>query len=247
MRNIRRSGSLKDVNIAKRELKPLLRDIAICIDEKDYYGCIEIFHSNVIAKKPNFPVVEYAARKLFEQVPNKLHFAFTDKLLKRKEAASAVAAATGLQVHLGINLEETIVKTITLIGESDSMLRCDQLSRRVLGSALTQYPDIVLPVLPSLADEDGKWNKRAVARSIEYAVSKQIDEIYIRDLLPLLIENSANASKTSSDAIAIALSKIAHSHPKIAEEILIQYSTVAENYDWLKEQFLAGSNARDSN
>ncbi len=189
--------------------------MCICLEEGDYYGCIALLHKKILAKKTKFPILEYTAREIFSKIPATCQIAFCDKITALNEMGSSVITGTVLQIRLENHLEESLVKSIEYIRHGNEWFHCDHLSERVLGFALLNYPEIILPVLPSLLEENDRWIVRMVGVGGHYAVKKGLKRIYVEELFALLIGNANRTDAGEKRGIGWAAKTTAKFHPDI--------------------------------
>ncbi len=192
----------------------------ICLEEGDYYGCIALLHKKILVKKTNFPILEYITRAIFDKIPETCQIAFCDKITNLNETGSSVITGTVLQMRLENHLEESLVKSIEYIRKGNDTFHCDHLSERVLGFALLNYPEIILPVLPSLLKENDRWIVRMVGVGGQYAVQKGLKRIYVEELFALLIGNANRTDDDEQCGIGWAAKTTAKFHPDIVAKFV---------------------------
>ncbi|NNF00516.1 MAG: DNA alkylation repair protein, partial [Pyrinomonadaceae bacterium] len=174
----------------KSTVDPIIESMYICIEEKDYYGCIALLHKKILTKKTKFPILEYVTHELFRRIPEPCQIPFCDKVTQLNEMSSSVVTGTALQIRLDKHIEESITKSIEYIRHGNQWYHCDHISERVLGFALLNYPKVILPVLPSFLKENDKWMVRMVGVAGHYAVKKGLEKVYVEELFTLLIDNA---------------------------------------------------------
>ncbi len=199
-------------------MKPILDSMHICLDEQDYYGCIALLHKKILAEKTKFPILEYTTRELFQRIPEGCQIAFCDKITQLNEMGSSVVTGTALQMRLEDHLEESLEKSIEYIKHGNEWFHCDHLSERVLGFALLNYPEIMIPVLPAFLKEKDKWVVRMVGVAGHYAVKKGLKRTYVEELFELLIDNSDRTDSDEKSGIGWAAKTTAKFHPDIVEK-----------------------------
>lgn len=217
----------------KSTVKPIIESMKICIEEEDYYGCVSMFHKNILQEKVKFPILEYVAREVFTKIPDKCQLAFCDKITQLNEMGSSVVTGTALQIRLEEHLEESIAKSIEYIKFGNEWFHCDHISERVLGFAILNFPDVLIPVLPAFLKEENKWVVRMVGVGGHYAVKKGLKRIYVEELFRLMINNANRTNPDEKSGIGWAAKTTAKFHPDIAQK----YQSVIESNPEVKQWF----------
>ena len=209
----------ENVTITKKStVNPIIESMHICLEEKDYYGCIAILHKKILMEKTKFPILEYITEELFAEIPDPCQIPFCDKITRLNEMGSSVVTGKALQLRLEDNFEESIAKSIDYIQKGDEWFHCDHISERVCGFALLTYPEIMMPVLPAFLKEKDKWIVRMVGVGGHYAVKKGLKRSYVEDLFGLLLENSDRIDPNEKSGIGWAAKTCAKFHPDIVKK-----------------------------
>ena len=218
--------------------------MCVCLEEKDYYGCIALLHKKILAKKTKFPILEYTTHELFARIPDGCQIPFCDKITQLNELGSSVVTGTALQMRLDDHLEESIAKSIEYIQHGNEWFHCDHISERVLGFALLKYPDLIMPILPSFLSDTDKWIVRMVGVGGHYAVKKGLKRKYVEELFTLLIGNANKINPDEKSGIGWAAKTCAKFHPNIAMKYKAFIDTDPKVGQWFRtkvETGLAGS------
>ena len=202
----------------KSTVNPIIESMHICLEEGDFYGCIALLHKKILTEKTKFPILEYTTREIFPKIPETCQVAFCDKITSLNEMGSSVVTGTALQMRLEDHLEESIAKSIEYIQHGNEWFHCDHISERVLGFALLNYPEMILPVLPSFLREKDKWIVRMVGVAGHYAVKKGLKRVYVEELFTLLIGNANRSDSDEKSGIGWAAKTCAKFHPDIANK-----------------------------
>ncbi len=217
----------------KSTVNPIIESMSVCLEEGDYYGCIALFHKKILTEKTKFPILEYVTREVFTKIPEACQIAFCDKITGLNEMGSSVVTGTALQIRLANHLEESIAKSIEYIKYGNQWFHCDHISERVLGFAILNYPDILLPVLPAFLKDEDKWVVRMVGVGGHYAVKKGLKRVYVEELFRLLINNANRTDKDEKSGIGWAAKTTAKFHP----DIVAKYQTILESNPEVRQWF----------
>ena len=216
----------------------------ICLEEQDYYGCIAILHKKILASRTKSSIIEYVTRDILNGFPDPCQIPFCDKITKLNEEGSSVVTGTALQMRLETDLEESIEKCIEYARLGDDLSHCDQLSERVLGFAILNYPEIIVPVLPALLKEDERWIVRMVGVGSCHAVKNGLAAEFVEELFNLLVANSDRTDADDKEGIGWAAKSTAELHPEIVSKYWNYIDTDPNVGAWFRtevETGLAGS------
>jgi len=214
--------------------------MCVCLEEKDYYGCIALLHKKILAEKTKFPILEYTTREIFTKIPDGCQLAFCDKITSLNEMGSSVVTGTALQMRLENHFEESIAKSIEYIQQGNQWYHCDHISERVLGFAILNYPDILLPVLPAFLKEKDKWIIRMVGVGGHHAVKKGLKRVYVDELFGLLIDNSNRTNTDEKNGLGWAAKTTAKFHPDIAQKYRSRLETDSSVGQWFRTKVEMG-------
>ena len=214
--------------------------MCIFIEEQDYYGCVALLHKKILVEKTKFPILEHVTREVLPQIPDKCQVAFCDKVTALNEMGSSVVTGTALQMRLEDHFEESIGKSIEYIQKGDTWFHCDHISERVLGFALLNYPEVILPVLPSLLKENSKWIVRMVGVGGHYAVKKGLKRIFVEELFSILLDNASRTDADEKSGIGWAAKTTAKFHPDIAKKYQDRLDTDPNIGQWFKSKIEMG-------
>ena len=169
----------------------------------------------ILASGTKTSIIEYVTREILQGFPDPCQIPFCDKITKLNERGSSIVTGTALQIRLETDLEESIEKSIEYARLGDDLAHCDQLSERVLGFAILNYPEIIVPVLPALIKEDERWIVRMVGVGSCHAVKNGLAPNFVEDLFNLLIANSGLTNADDKEGIGWAAKSTAELHPDI--------------------------------
>ena len=224
----------------KSTVNPIIDLLSICIEEGDYYGCVSIFHKKLLTEKVKFPILEYVTREVFSKIPKKCQLAVCDKITQLNEMGSSVVTGTALQMRLESRLEESLAKSIEYIKFGDQWFHCDHISERVLGVAILDYPEVLIPILPAFLKEDDKWIVRMVGVAGHYAVKKGIKKKHAEEIFRLLVNNANRTNSDEKSGIGWAAKTTAKFHPDIIEKYQNLLETNPEIKQWFKTKVQMG-------
>ncbi len=190
--------------------------MCVYIEEGDYYGCLALLNKKILAQKTKFPILEYVTHEIFPRIPEGCQIPFCDKITQLDEMGSSVVTGTALQTRLEDHLEESLEKSIEYIKHGNVWFHCDHISERVLGHALLNYPEILVPVLPGFLKEKDRWVIRMVGVASHYAVKRGLKREYIEEVFTLLMSNADRTDPDEKSGIGWAAKTCAKFHPETA-------------------------------
>ena len=219
----------------KSTVNPIIESMRVCLEEKDFYGCVALFHKKILIKKTKFPILEYTTREVFQAIPEPCQIPFCDKITRLNEMGSSVVTGIALQMRLENHLEESIAKSIEYIKHGNEWFHCDHISERVLGFGILNYPEILMSVLPAFLKEKNKWVIRMVGVGGHYAVKKGLKRVYVEELFRLLVNNANRTDPDEKSGIGWAAKTTAKFHP----DIVAKYKNHLENAPEVGQWFQA--------
>ena len=214
--------------------------MTICIEEKDFYGCIALLHKKILSKKAEFHILEHVTHEILPKIPEPCQIPFCDKITTLNEIGSAVVTGTALQMRLEQHFEESIEKSIEYIKRGNTSYYCDQISERVLGFVLLNYAEVMLPVLPAFLKENSKWITRMVGIGSHFAIEKGLNEIYVEELFCLLLNNANKTDSDEKSGIGLAAETTAKLHPYIIEKYDNHLNNAPNIEKWFKTSVETG-------
>jgi len=224
---------------SKHEVNLIVEEAISINNDTGTDAFIKFIHTELLKKKVRFPLLEFAAKKIFVSIPEKKQIEITDKIIALHEIGSNTIAGMILQLRLEKHFSQSINKAIEYIIEGDEWYVCDIIGERVMGFALLTQPDNAIPVLKKLATHSDKWIVRSVGVATHYAVKKGLKKKFVSDMFALLLSLSTVTDFHTKKGIGWAAKTIAKFYP----DIISDFKTEIENEkvrQWFKTKIKIG-------
>lgn len=174
--------------------------------------------NHILSAKIRFPLLELAAKGLFDLVEEHSQVSFLNAIIRKKTIGGNVLAGIILQKRLGMHFEESLKKAEEYIMGGNEWYVCDIIGERVYGHALLTMPDNTLPVLTVLAKHDNKWMVRCIGVAAHYAVKKGLKKVYVDEVFRMLLSLGTTTDFHTKKGIGWAAKTIAKFHPDIIDK-----------------------------
>ena len=224
----------------KSEAKPIIETLKRFSAEDDYYGCVAHLHRELLSKRTKFPILEFTARELFDEIPACYQIAFCDKITSLNEIGSSVVTGIGLQLRLEDHFEESLEKAVEYVQEGNEWYHCDHIAERVHGFALLNYPEKTLPVLNRMVTDKDQWVVRMVGVAGHYAVKKGLKREYVTDVFRLILDNSHLSGIHVKSGLGWAAKTTAKFHPDIVESFAGEIESKKDVKKWFRKKVEKG-------
>ena len=186
--------------------------------EKNIQPFIAEVHANILQQKVRYPLLEYAARLMYEHIPYQEQLAVADAVMHLHENGSSVIAGIILQLRLYKGVEEPIQKAGEYMILGDEWHVCDNTAERVMGYALLTQPEKTIPILRELTRTESKWLVRSVGVATHYATKKGLKKKFADDMFLLLLSQSHVTDFHPKTGIGWGAKTIVKFHPDIYEK-----------------------------
>ncbi len=220
-------------------IRPLVEAAIADYHSQGIDAFVKTIHETILSKKIKFPVLEYAAKELYQAIPGQDEIAVTDRIIDLQALGGNVIAGYMLQLRLGDHFDESFRKAVAYIIRGNEWYVCDIIGERVMGHGLLTYPDVAIPELMQFAIHENKRIVRAIGVATHYAVKKGLKKRYARDMFGLLLQLAGTTDFHTKKGIGWAAKTIAKFHPDIIE----QYSEHIEGGEvrqWFKTKIKIG-------
>ncbi len=200
---------------------------------------IKFIHTELLKKKVRFPLLEFAATKIYISIPEKNQIEITDKIIALHKIGSNTIAGMILQLRLEKHFLQSINKAIEYIIEGNEWYVCDIIGERVMGYALLTQPEKSISVLKKLSEHSDKWIVRSVGVATHYAVKKGVKKNSVREMFVLLLSLSTVTDFHTKKGVGWAAKTIAKFYP----DIISDFETEIENEkvrQWFKTKIKIG-------
>lgn len=178
---------------------------------------VERLDQLILQHKVKFPLLEFLAKSLYQQLPPEVHIPVCDAIINRHTLGGNVIAGMLLQLHLPSKLKPSIDKAVEYIIEGNTWYVCDIIGERVMGHALLTQPIQSLPLLQALARHENKWILRSVGTAGHYAIKNGLEKKYVSEFFALLLSLSTTTDFHTKKGVGWAVKTTAKFHPDIIQ------------------------------
>lgn len=194
----------------------------------------------LLGKKIRFPLLEYAASIIFEQLPLSRQIDFCDSIIDLHTIGGNTLAGKILQLRSEKKLKESLKKAVEYIITGDQWYVCDIIGERVMGYNLLVQPQKMIPVLKRYAKHKDKWIVRAIGVATHFAVKKGLKKKDAEVMFGILLSLAGTTDFHTKKGIGWAAKTISKFHPDI---IAKNKTAIYENPEvklWFKTKIKIG-------
>ena len=203
---------------SKHEVNLIVEEAISIYNDCGTGAFINFIHTELLKKKVRFPLLEFAATKIYISIPEKKQIEITDKIIALHEIGSNTIAGMILQLRLEKHFLQSINKAIEYIIEGNEWYVCDIIGERVMGYALLTQPEKSISVLKKLSEHSDKWIVRSVGVATHYAVKKGLKKNSVREMFVLLLSLSTVTDFHTKKGVGWAAKTIAKFYPDIISD-----------------------------
>lgn len=207
---------------SKYEVNLIVEEAINIYNDSGTDAFIKFIHAELLKKKVRFPLLEFAAKKIFISVPHKNQIEITDNIIALHEIGSNTIVGMILQLRLEKHFSQSINKAIEYIIEGDEWYVCDIIGERVMGYALLSQPEKTILVMKKLSKHSDKWIVRCVGVATHYAVKKGLKKKFVHEMFALLLSLSTVTDFHTKKGVGWAAKTIAKFYPDIISDFKIE-------------------------
>ncbi len=172
---------------------------------------------HLLTKKVRFPLLEYSADLIQNELSGKQIMAFMHGIAHRKTIGGNVIIGKMLQNRLSEDLKESFQKAADFIEQGSQWYVTDIIGERVYGNGLLLDFKNAYPEFRKLKDHPSSWVVRAIGPGAHFATKRKIESPQAETLFRLLLELSDVGDSNIRSGIGWAAKTIAKFHPDIIE------------------------------
>lgn len=225
---------------SRRELQPAINHVINGYANKGIDAAVTLLDKRVLKKKVRFPVLEYAAKMLYDAIPKTAQLNLVDKVMELPEVGRYVITGIILQLRLEKHYKASLQKAAEYIVQGNDWLACDIIGERVMGYALLTEPMKTLPMLKKLAMEENKWLVRCVGVAAHYAIKKGLKKQYVEEMFRLLLSLGNTTDFHTKKGIGWAAKTSARFHPDIIARYRLQIDEDKSVKQWFRTKIKIG-------
>lgn len=204
----------------------------------DFKPFVKSLHGTLLQNRVRFPLLEYAAKQLYDALPAAVHPKLIDAIAATQEIGAFPLAGKWLQLLLPASRKKQFRQAETIIIAGDEWYVCDILGERVFGHALLLYPEETLPALQELNKHENEWMRRVVGVAGHYAVKKGLPAVHVEQLFRILLEQADADGYQMKRGIGWAAKTTAKFHPAIIRKFGKEIEAAGQ---WFRTKVKIGS------
>ncbi|MEO1049378.1 MAG: DNA alkylation repair protein [Bacteroidota bacterium] len=186
---------------------------------------VKALYDQLLTSKVKFPLLEYAASALYENVDTKDHITLCDGIAELKTIGGNVLIGIILQKRLSGHFEQSMEMAAHYIAQGEEWYVTDIIGERVYGVGLLMYPDATLKWLRQMAKHESHWVVRAIGAGSHYAIKKGLDAEEVEKVFKLLLSLAIAKHHQIKTGIGWAAKTTARFH----QEVIAKYRSQIEN------------------
>jgi 3-methyladenine DNA glycosylase AlkD len=203
---------------SKSTLAPILArlsDLALKNDRDGYWQYLE---SEVLRHKVKFPILEYAAQEINQQLSRAEQDALIDKVAAAKHISSYPIIGKLIQLRLREGLKDNYDLAIKHIILGDEWYACDIISERVFGEGTLLDFEVSLSLMKAMGSHGNIWIERSIGIATHYATKKKLPRAQVEQLLLLMIRHAWKTQYFTKKGIGWAGKTIGKYHPDLIHQ-----------------------------
>src|SRR5687767_11505759 len=153
-------------SVVRKELEHCLN----VYTEKDSAAFLNALHARILQAKIKFPLLEYCATEMYQQIPAKAQLKICDDITALKTIGGNVLLGIILQKRLKTHFEESISKAAVYIEQGAEWYVTDIIGERVFGWSLLHHFSKTLTELKKLGKHKSNWVVRSIGPGAHYAI-----------------------------------------------------------------------------
>lgn len=221
-------------------IKALTEESISAYRSKGINALTKSLYSLVLTEKVKFPILEYSASLLYDEIPNHDQLLFCDQIEHLKTEGGNVLLGILLQKRLPNHFEESIQKATEYISKANAWYVCDIIGERVLGFSLLTQPVKTIAQFKRLMKHDSFWVLRSLGAGAHYAIKKGLPKQHCRTIFELLISMANSKNKEVKQGIGWAAKTTARFHPQIIELLQEEINDNEKVAKWFRTKIKIG-------
>lgn len=226
----------------KSEIKELLESCFAIYNQNGLDSFVNIIHSEILANKVKFPILEYCGEAIYNTLPENQHIVFCDHIQQLKTEGGNVLLGIILQKRLESHFTQSIDKATEYIADADIWYVCDIIGERVFGYSLLNSPEKTIPEIKRLSNHKTNWVIRSLGAGTHYAIKKGLKEEHVKTMFEILLSMANTKDKEIRQGVGWASKTTAKFHPDIIKfyQKDIQNTELVAN--WFRKKIEIGLN-----
>lgn len=165
--------------------------------------------------KVKFPVLEYLATEINQQLSRAEQDALIDKVAAAKHISGYPIIGKLIQLRLREGLKDNYELAIKHIILGDEWYACDIISERVFGEGTLLDFQTSLSMMKQMGNHGNKWIERSIGIATHYATKKKLPRTQVEQLLLLVITQAWKTQYFTKKGIGWAGKTIGKYHPDL--------------------------------
>lgn len=224
----------------KSEIRTLLRECIQAYHANGVSACLTALENQILNKKIKFPLLEFCAHELYQEVKQEEQIELCDKIERLKTEGGNVLLGIILQNRLNNHFKPSIDKATEYISQADIWYVCDIIGERVYGYSLLSNPQRTILQIKKLSKHSANWVVRALGAGIHYAIKKGLNKEKVALVFPILLSLANAKDKEIRQGIGWAAKTTAKFHPDIIEQFEKEIQNKGQVANWFRTKISIG-------
>lgn len=224
----------------KSEIKEIVEK---CINKYRLEGlesCVKEVNETILSNRVKFPLLEFCAETLYEELAEEEHISFCDKIEALKTEGGNVLLGKILQKRLPNHFEESIQRAVAYIANADTWYVCDIIGERVFGYSLLHEPVKTIPEIKKLSNHETNWVIRSLGAGTHYAIKKGLGKKDVETMFNILLSMANTKDKEIRQGVGWAAKTTAKFHPEIIDFYKSKIENTEEVANWFRKKIEIG-------
>lgn len=203
-------------------------------------ACLNIMKNELLESKIKFPLLEYAAENLLENLSQEDTISSITKIRSWNTIGGNVLIGIFLRDLLAKDYHQAIKETVKITANADIWYICDIIGERVYGSALLNFFHHAILDYERLSKHESPWVIRALGAGAHHAVKKDLADQKVEQLFKFLLGSARHKHKEVRQGIGWAAKTTAKFHPQIIEQYKEEIQNSALVDGWFRRKVEIG-------
>ncbi|MBL0684946.1 DNA alkylation repair protein [Aquimarina mytili] len=226
-------------------MKKYVDQCVLVYQSKGLTECVNELHDLVLNRKVRFPLLEFCAKTLYQEIFEDEHIDFCDQIEALHTEGGNVILGIMLQIRLKDSFKQSIEKATEYVSNADIWYVCDIIGERVFGYALLHWPSKTIPEIKRLSSHSSNWVIRSLGAGVHYAIKKGLDQNSVKTVFRLLLSMANTKDKEIRQGIGWAAKTTAKFHPDVIDFFQKEIDNKERVAHWFRTKISIGLNRND--
>ncbi len=219
---------------------PILEAAVQSFHTSGVQACAKTIHRELLGAKVKFPLLEYTARTLADEIPDEEQLEFCDAIEAFQTEGGNVLLGIFLQLRLDHHFEASLTRAASYIANGRVWYVSDIIGERVYGVALLRFPERMIPWLAKLDRHPSTLVVRSLGAGCHYAIKKGLEPIHVESVFRFLLTKARATDHQIRQGIGWAAKTTAKFHPDLIAECQDQIDDPETADNWFRRKVAIG-------